>query len=407
MLQACARVSPSPIAGSLSRWPVVLQPVAIASDLPSTLTTGAEESLTAVKAGDVAMFDVQPTIRRPTLAAEVEATSGAVLSFQEAHPFAAYLRTVGRGSNVGRPLDEAEAEAAFGMVLNGELEPIQLGAFLLVLRYRTEAPSELAGFVRAARRSFLANDLPAADLDWPSYADRHKQLPYFVLAAKLLAGAGVRILMHGIKGEGPATTRAAAAALGIPEVSSLDEADTVLGRQNIAYLPLESFCPKLAELFNLRPTLGLRTPVNSLARELNPARARAQMQGVFHPTYLPLHARTALLLEQPHAAIFKGGGGEAQRNPDKPCRTVTIENGQQRELEWPALLEGESYPWRNEPLDVNRLAALWAGNWGDEAPIQAVIGTAAMALFTLGRASDQDEAEAMAADLWENRDRRL
>ena len=341
------------------------------------------------------------------MAADVEATSGAVLSFREPHPFAAFLRTVGRGSNVGRSLDEAEAEAAFDMILNRQLEPIQLGAFLLVLRYRTEAPSELAGFVRAARKNYATGGSPApvTDLDWPSYADRHKQLPYFVLAAKLLSGAGVRILMHGIEGEGPATTRAAVAALGLPIASSFEATADALYRESFCYLPLEKFCPKLTDLFELRPLLGLRTPVNSLARELNPGEAPAQIQGVFHPTYLPLHAETALLLKQPRAAIFKGGGGEGQRNPDKPCRTVLIDNGRQCELEWPALQDDESYPWRKEPLDVSRLRALWTGERQDGAPINAVIGTAAMALHVLGRAGSQNEAEMAARDLWAKRDR--
>ncbi len=339
------------------------------------------------------------------MAARAEAASGSVLSFQEPHPFATFLRTVGRGSNVGRPLDEAEAEAAFDMILNDEIEPIQLGAFLLVLRYRTEASSELAGFVRAARKSYATDSTPAVDLDWPSYADRHKQLPYFVLAAKLLADAGVRILMHGISGEGPATTRAAIKALGLPMVTGFGEAADALDYGCFAYLPLENFCPRLAGLFDLRPLLGLRTPVNSLARELNPGLARTQIQGVFHPTYLPLHAETALLLDQPRATIFKGGGGEGQRNPDKPCRTMVIDNGGQYELEWPALQDGESYPWRKDSLDVARLAGLWAGDWEDQAPVDAIIGTVAMALHVLGRATNPDDAEAAARGLWAKRDR--
>ncbi len=74
-------------------------------------------------------------------------------------------------------------------------------------------------------------------------------------------------------------------------------------------------CPPLDGLFHLRPLLGLRSPVNSLARELNPFEARHQIQGVFHPTYLPLHQEAARLLGQPHAVIFKGGGGEASAIP--------------------------------------------------------------------------------------------
>ena len=41
------------------------------------------------------------------------------------HPFAAYLRIVGRGPSLSRAMTEAEAEAAFGMVLDGKAEPVQ------------------------------------------------------------------------------------------------------------------------------------------------------------------------------------------------------------------------------------------------------------------------------------------
>ena len=100
-----------------------------------------------------------------------------------------------------------------------------------------------------------------------------------------------------------------------------------LGACGFAYLPLRAICPELEALFHLRPLLGLRSPVNSLARELNPFQAPHQIQGVFHPTYLPLHGETAQRLGQAHAVIFKGGGGEAQRNPDKPCRAATVDDG--------------------------------------------------------------------------------
>ncbi len=318
------------------------------------------------------------------------------------HPFAPYLRRIGRGPSLSRPLDEAEAEAAMAMILDGQVEPIQLGAFLLVLRYRTETPEELAGFVRAARARIERPTGLDADLDWPSYADRHKQLPYFVLAALLLAEIGVRVLMHGIEGEGPATTRAALAALGIRPCTSPGEAATRLDAAGFAYLPLESLCPELAALFGLRPLLGLRSPVNSLARELNPFAAPHQIQGVFHPTYLPLHQETARRLGQPRAAIFKGGGGEAQRNPDKPCRTVGIQNGAAIEDTWPALRD-EPYPWRRETLEPARLVALWRGEWSAPGPVAAIIGTTAIALRLLGRVADRSEAQTLAETLWRER----
>jgi anthranilate phosphoribosyltransferase len=119
------------------------------------------------------------------------------------HPFAEYVRTVGRGSKLSRTLDEGEAETTMAMIFAGAVEPVQLGAFLSVMRYRKESPAELAGFVRAARAAFTAGATPAADLDWPSYADRHRQLPYFTLSALLLAESGARVLMQGSRARAP------------------------------------------------------------------------------------------------------------------------------------------------------------------------------------------------------------
>jgi anthranilate phosphoribosyltransferase len=320
--------------------------------------------------------------------------------------FREFLRTIARGPTLSRPLDAAEAEEAFGLILDGAALPMQIGAFLLVLRQRGETAAELAGMVRAARVRSLVHGLPAADLDWPSYADAHRQLPYFLLAVMLVVRAGVRVLLHGGPGAGEASTRHGLAALSIPMVRSADEAATRLERDGLAYLPLESLCPALAELFVLKPVLGVRTAVNSVARELNPASAPAQLQGVFHPPYIPLHVAMQQALGQRRALTFKGGGGEGQRNPDKPCRSVALVESEIHELVWPQL--GPSgWAWRGEPLDTARLAALWRGEWSEPAPVAAVTGTAAMALWLAGRAPDPAAADRLAAELWAARGRAL
>ena len=322
------------------------------------------------------------------------------------HPFACFLRTVGRGRHLSRSLSEEEAAEAMAMILAGEVAPEQLGAFLLILRYRGETPEELAGFVRAARaRLDLPGDLGVA-LDWPSYADRHKQLPYFVLAALLLAEAGIKVALHGIAGSGPVTTPAVLDALGLTPAESFVLAARQLEQGNVAYLPVEPLCPPLAGLFALRPTLGVRSAANTFGRELNPLGAPCQMQGVFHPTYLPVHRDTARRLGQPRAAIFKGGGGEVQRNPEKPCRVVLVTGDEAAEDEWPALVPGARFAWRDEPLDPALVVALWRGERDCAAAEAAVVGTAAIALKLLGRAETQLAAQDLAEDLWRDRPKR-
>lgn len=317
--------------------------------------------------------------------------------------FAEFLKTVGRGPGKSRPLSREEAREAMDLILDGAVAPEQLGAFLLVMRYRGETAPEIAGYVDAVRAQLPAAPALVPDLDWPSYADRHRQLPWFVLSALLLAGAGVRVLMHGFDGEGPATTPAALRALGIGPARSVEEAAETLERSNFAYLPLAVVAPELHRLFGLRPLLGLRTPVHTLARELAPFGPKAQIQGIFHPTYLELHHETQALLGHRRAVVFKGGGGEAQRNPDKPCRTLAHLDGEAFGETWPARPYGEPHRWREEPLEVARIRALWLGGLDLPGPRAAVVGTAAIALRLLGRASGIEEAEARAEELWRTR----
>jgi anthranilate phosphoribosyltransferase len=326
------------------------------------------------------------------------------------HPFAPYVAALGRGPNKSRALDSDEAEAAMAMVLDGAVTREQLGAFLMLLRYKGETAAELAGFVRAARAHLrLPAQRSRVDLDWPSYADKHKQLPWFVLSALLLAETGVRVLMHGIAGiaGSQAPTRTALRALGVPICSSLAEASAALARGNLAYAALEGFAPELDRLFALRPLLGLRSPVNSLTRALNPLSAPCQIQGVFHPPFRGLHQEAARLLQQPAAAVFKGGGGEAQRNPDKPIVVSAVRGDALDDSTWPALTPQSQHAWRPETLDVGQIVELWRGRRDDPAPTAAVTGTAAIALQLLGRADDMDAAQAMAEAMWRKRSRRV
>ena len=112
------------------------------------------------------------------------------------HPFAQFVRILGKGKRGARSLTREEAREALGMILDGRVEDTQLGAFLMLLRHKEESSEELAGFTEAVRERLQVPSL-RVDLDWPSYAGKKRHLPWYLLAAKCLAGHGVRILMHG------------------------------------------------------------------------------------------------------------------------------------------------------------------------------------------------------------------
>lgn len=325
------------------------------------------------------------------------------------HPFAPFIRILGKGKKGSRSLTFDEAETAMTMILGGQTTPEQIGAFLMLIRVKEESPEELAGFIRAARAqlgfpSDTAEGLPTVDLDWSSYAGKRRHLPWFVLSARLLAEqADVRVLMHGAPGskDDRVYCEEAVRALGLPVCEDLDGIAQAVTGGGFAYIDLEHLSPALKHIIDLRSLFGLRSPINTLLRMLNPLSAPYIMQGIFHPNYRDVHQQAAILLDQPHMAVFKGEGGEAERNPDSECPVLGVRGHEAVVETWPALFSRRHIA--PETLDVPKLAALWNGEIDDEYGEAAVVGTTAIALRLLERATGPEDAQAQAQALWVNR----
>lgn len=321
------------------------------------------------------------------------------------HPFAPYVRILGRGKRARRDMTRQEACEAFSMILAGDVTDAQLGAWLLLLRVKEETPDELAGMIAACRK-WLAEHraLPAVDLDWPSYAGKKKYAPWYLLAALALACQGVRILMHGGTEHtaGRLYSEQALKQMGISPATSMDEAGAQLDAHNFSYVPLRSLCPPLDGLLGMRYELGVRSPINTLARCINPAQAPSTMQSVFHPSYSSLQKEAASLLGDRRLLLFKGEGGEIEIRPDATTRLFGLRDEAGLDISWPASLP------RQQPtgdIGVQPLLDLWRGTSNDIYGEQAVVQTMAVALFAMGRTDSTAESIGLATRYWDSRDR--
>ncbi|MBU0539278.1 MAG: glycosyl transferase family protein, partial [Gammaproteobacteria bacterium] len=274
------------------------------------------------------------------------------------HPFAQYVRILGKGKTGSRSLSEAEAHHAMGMILRGEVEDVQLGAFLMLLRVKEESHEELAGFVTAVRDTIAAPTI-AVDIDWASYAGKRRQLPWYLLSALALADSGLRVFMHGAAGHTAERiySEYVLDAIGETPATNWQEVDDKLSQRNFAYLPLVRFSPMLQRMIDLRDQFGLRSPVHTLSRLLNPLAAPYSLQSIFHPAYAENHQQAAALLGQPHAAVFKGEAGEAERKPEATCKVKMVHNNELSESEWPKMLDGRQE--KQESLNINDLVDAW------------------------------------------------
>jgi len=273
------------------------------------------------------------------------------------------------------------------------------------LRVKTETPEEVAGFGLAVRKSLaMPADFPRPDLDWPSYAGKSRQLPLFILAALLLAGNGVKVAMHGTEGHtaGRLYTSQTLAALGLPAAASLAEAGAQLTSRNFTYVPLQVLNPQLLAIMELKKLLGLRSPLHTVARNLNPFDAKAALMSVFHPNYRGVHRDASRLMGMDRIACFKGDGGEIERRPEKPCLVEGLMDGEDFSEEWPPILA--SGPGNAESdMDPRHLAELWSGEVVDDYAETVIIATAAIALRLLGHADSPAAAEILACRLWAGR----
>jgi anthranilate phosphoribosyltransferase len=276
----------------------------------------------------------------------------------------------------------------------------------MLMRVKEETAEEVAGFARAVRNSLSRPaSHPSVDLDWASYAGKRRQLPWYLLSALLLSSHRIRVLMHGMTtgGEGRIFIPQAMQALGLKPAVSLEEASAQITKSNFAFIPLQALNNDLDRMLELKSLLGLRSPVHTIIRMLNPLGAQASIMGIFHPGYDETHQRAAALMGDHSLAVFKGEGGEAERNPDAPCNVRLLLDGVMQEEEWPALFCSKHL--KDETMDASRLGKLWRGDIEDEYGRAGVQGTAAIALRALRRAHSIAEAEALAMKLWESRDR--
>ena len=321
------------------------------------------------------------------------------MTVSPASDFARFVAVLGRGPGRSRALTRQEAEIAFGMVLRGEPDPHQVGAFLMLLRFRGEDAEEITGMVQAIRTHLALcwNDL-GVELDWPSYgAGRTRGAPWFLLSALALARSGITVLMHGSNDfSAGIAVEDALAALGLP-------ADlATLRTQRFAFVPVRTMAPAVARLLDMRRLFGLRSPVNTAVRLLNPADAPFGVDGVFHPPYIAVHLGVAERMQRRRLLVLKGGGGEAERMPLKAATASLwdLATGSQ-EIELPA----HSGLLPHNPADDTPalLTAVWTGEAAPATPLATIHATIALGLLALGKTVDPARAMVDATSIWAQR----
>ncbi|MDX3924271.1 MAG: glycosyl transferase family protein [Shinella sp.] len=324
---------------------------------------------------------------------------------------AKYIATAGVGPGKSRPLTQDEAKDALSIILAGDADPVQIGALLATMQYRGATAAELAGFVAAMQAHVGALDRrkSRADLDWPAYlSPKLRSPPWFLHAARLVAAAGHRVVLHGHCGGGAEAGKLEMAAelSGIPVCRSTAEATAALDRKSIAYIPIGVVAPQMQALLGLYSLVEMRLPLNTVVHLLNPMRARNTLLGVAQPSQRELHRDIATLLGITDLTILGNTRDFAQFTPYRQTSLFRLVGGETQDMTIPAQLEPAALPVTGM-TSREYWQAVWSGAARDERAETTIVTTAAIALMILAEDKEAgfDESYRQARELWASRRR--
>ncbi len=211
----------------------------------------------------------------------------------------------------GGVLDATEARRAFEAIMDGPVPPVQLAAFLIALRMRGETVGEIATFARVMRERATPVVVDGEDLidTCGTGGDASGTFNISTVAAIVAAAAGAKVAKHGNRS---VSSRCGSAdllqGLGVTVDAPVPLMEEAIRTVGLGFLFAPALHGAMKHAAPVRRDLGVRTVFNLLGPLTNPAGARRQLLGVFHPDWVEPLAEVLRELGSERAFVVHGGG---------------------------------------------------------------------------------------------------
>jgi anthranilate phosphoribosyltransferase len=238
----------------------------------------------------------------------------------------------------GGLLEAPAAEELMQELLDGRMQTSEIVQLLTALNTRPYRAEELTGFARAMRRNATQvfgekEELPAGMVDTcGTGGDDAGTFNISTAAAIVAAAAGARVAKHG--------NRAASSKCGSADVLEalgvrLDLPFPEIGRGvreiGIGFLFAQAAHTAARHAMPARREIGVRTVFNLLGPLTNPARAQAQVVGVFSRDVMKVVAETLMALGVERAFVVHGAGKLDEISVAGPTEMIEVRPGELRE----------------------------------------------------------------------------
>ena len=236
-----------------------------------------------------------------------------------------------------REIFHEEMVSLMRQIMSGEVSPTLISAIIIGLRVKKETIGEIAAAAQVMRefatRVEVADDVHLLDTCGTG-GDAAHTFNISTAAAFVAAAAGAKVAKHGNRS---VSSRSGSAdvleALGVSIALNPAQVARSIGEVGVGFMFAPHHHPAMKHAAPVRRELGVRTIFNILGPLTNPAGARNQVMGVFHPDLVGIQTRVLQRLGSRHVMVVYGLEGLDEISLSGETMVGELKDGEVREYQ--------------------------------------------------------------------------
>ena len=228
-------------------------------------------------------------------------------------------------------LSEQEATNAMNLLMEGEVSPEEVGAFLGSLRAKGESIEEITGCAKSLRDHAIPLKIKRTDLidTCGTGGDGANTFNISTTNAFVIAAAGLGVCKHGNRSISSKCGSAdVLEELGVPIDLSPEEVAASVDEYGFGFLFAPKFHPAMGNVVPIRRNLGARTIFNLLGPLVNPALTTRQVIGVYDKNMLEPFAHVLASLGSTEVMLVTGDDGLDEITTTTTTNVAHLKDGQ-------------------------------------------------------------------------------
>ena len=234
-----------------------------------------------------------------------------------------------------REIFHEEMVSLMRQMMSGELSPTLISAIVMGLRVKKETIGEIAAAAQVMREFATKVEVPdhANLLDTcGTGGDSAHTFNISTAAAFVAAAAGAKVAKHGGRSVSSKSGSAdVLEALGVSINLTPEQVGRSISEVGLGFMFAPSHHGAMKHAAPVRKELGVRTIFNILGPLTNPAGAKNQIMGVFHPDLVGIQARVLQRLGSRHVMVVYGLEGLDEISVSGETLVGELKDGEVRE----------------------------------------------------------------------------